>query len=247
MAEGTDLTLWVAFTAGVFSFFSPCVLPLIPSYISYLTGLSFGQLNAQHPGARIRLTVFLHSLVFVLGFSVVFIALGVAAGAASAKLTTGLDWLQKVGGLLIFLFGLHLTGLLRLNFLLGEKRVHMHNKPHGFIGTFLVGIAFAAGWTPCIGPILASIIALAASHADPHRAFYLLAVYSAGLGIPFVISGVLFHSFITFFNRMRRYIRLLEIFTGLLLMLVGVLLFFDMFARLTGFMFRLFPGGMGFG
>lgn len=242
MANTADLTFWVSFSAGIASFFSPCVLPLIPSYLSYITGLSFGQLNSEHPTAKVRLTIFLHSLAFVLGFSIVFVGLGALAGAASANIMEKLSWLQKVGGLLIFLFGLHLSGIFRFRFLLGEKRVHVHHKPHGFLGSLVVGLAFAAGWTPCIGPILGSILTLAATEGGGvTRSTWLLAVYSIGLGIPFLAAGVLFHSFINFFNKARRYIRIIEIFTGALLMIAGVLLFFDQFGKLTSYMYRIFP------
>jgi cytochrome c-type biogenesis protein len=151
-------------------------------------------------------------------------------------------WVQKVGGILIFLFGVHMSGLFHFGVLLGEKRVQIHSKPHGFIGTFLVGLAFAAGWTPCIGPILGAILALAAgTNATAGHGILLLSAYSAGLGIPFFLSGVLFHSFLTVFNRFRKHIRLLEIFTGVLLMVVGAMLFFDLLGRLSGYLYRWLP------
>ena len=192
------------------------------------------------------MTVLVHCLVFIAGFSAVFILLGALAGIASAslhgQLRAMLVWVQKVGGILIFLFGIHLSGLFHFGILLGEKRVHLHRKPAGFVGTFLVGLAFAAGWTPCIGPILGAILALAAGSAGgPGRGILLLSVYSAGMGIPFLLSGLLFHSFLSFFNRFRKYIRLVEIGTGVLLMVVGVMLFFDMFGMITGFLYRILP------
>jgi cytochrome c-type biogenesis protein len=246
LSSGTDVTFWIAFTAGILSFASPCVLPLIPSYITYITGLSFGQLKEAHPSAKVRLTVLLHSLVFIAGFSVVFISLGAIAGVASSTFQThlreGLGWVQKVGGILIFLFGVHLSGLFHFGVLLGEKRVQIHTKPSGFVGTFLVGLAFAAGWTPCIGPILGAILALAAgTTGNLGRGVALLAVYSAGLGLPFLLSGLLFHSFLNFFNRFRKHIRLMEIFTGVLLMVAGAMLFFDMIGRLSGYLYRWLP------
>lgn len=242
MLGHAHITLWIAFSAGILSFFSPCVLPLIPSYITYITGLSFGQLQEAHPSFKVRRTVLLHSLVFIAGFSAVFIGLGAVAGAASEHLRQGLDWIQKIGGVLIFLFGVHLSGLFHFGILLGEKRVRIHQKPAGFLGTFLVGIAFAAGWTPCIGPILGAILALAAgTTGSPGRGILLLTVYSAGLGVPFLLSGVLFHGFLGFFNRFRKYIRLVEIFTGVLLMAVGVLLYFNLFGLLSGYFYRLVP------
>lgn len=246
MIVGTDVTLWLAFTAGLLSFFSPCVLPLIPSYLTYISGLSFGELNDTHAGARVRMTVLIHSLIFIAGFSTVFIGLGALAGLASAtfqaNLREGLGIVQKVGGVLIFLFGIHLSGLLPIGVLLGEKRIQLRNKPTGFVGTFLVGIAFAAGWTPCIGPILGAILAIAASSSGgAWRGVLLLSIYSIGLGIPFIISGLLFHGFLGFFDRFKKHIRLVEIGTGLMLMIAGVLLFFDLFTRIAGYLYQIFP------
>ena len=243
-----DPTFWLAFVSGILSFVSPCVLPLIPSYMAFISGLSFAQLNEEHPGVKVRTTVLLHSVAFVLGFSIVFIALGGLAGMASETmrdtLQEGIYWVQKVGGVLIFLFGLHLSGIFPFHVLLGEKRLQLHNKPHGFLGTALVGIAFAAGWTPCIGPILGSILMMVAgTESDSLRGMQLLAVYSLGLGVPFILAGVLFHEFIVFFNRFRRYIRLTEIFAGVLMMVVGLLLFFDLFGRISAYMYRIFPAG----
>lgn len=246
----SDMTLWVAFYAGVLSFFSPCVLPLIPSYLTYISGLSFNQLNAENPGARIRLTILAHSLVFVLGFSVVFITLGGLAGYASATfqmhLREGLGWLQKIGGVLIFLFGIHLSGLFHFGMLLGEHRIQLRNKPSGFFGTLLVGIAFAAGWTPCIGPILGAILTLAASSSGgAGRGVLLLASYSLGLGVPFLVAGGLFNWFVGFFDRVKKHIRLVEVVTGCLLMVVGVMLFFDQFSKMSGFLYQYFPPSLG--
>ncbi|PLX86036.1 MAG: cytochrome C biogenesis protein [Desulfuromonas sp.] len=246
MGAGGDITFWIAFSAGILSFFSPCVLPLIPSYLTYITGLSFGQLQEAHPGAKVRLTVLFHSLAFIAGFSAVFISLGALAGIASSNfqdhMREGMVWVQRVGGVLIFLFGVHMSGLFHFGVLLGEKRVQIHSKPSGFVGTFLVGLAFAAGWTPCIGPILGAILALAAgTTGNAAKGVMLLAVYSAGLGVPFLVSGLLFHSFLAFFNRFRKYIRLMEIFTGVLLMVVGVMLFFNLFGRLSGYLYQWLP------
>jgi cytochrome c-type biogenesis protein len=246
MVAGTDLTYWIAFSAGALSFSSPCVLPLIPSYITYITGLTFGQLQEAHPGAKARWTVLAHTLIFILGFSIVFVTLGALAGMVShafqQHLREGLRWLQKGGGLLIFLFGVHLSGLLHFGVLLGEKRVRLPNKPKGFLGTFLVGVVFAAGWTPCIGPILGAILTLAAgTSGSAGRGIVLLSVYSAGLGIPFLVSAMLFHGFLSFFNRFRKHIRLVEIATGMLLMAVGAMLFLDYYGKLTGYLYRWLP------
>jgi cytochrome c-type biogenesis protein len=244
-STGADINLWIAFTAGILSFFSPCVLPLIPSYLTYITGLSFGQLQEAHPGTRVRLTVIAHSLTFILGFSTVFIVLGGLVGLASAgfqeHLRAGLVWVERLGGLLILLFGVHLTGLFHFGILLGEKRIHLHRKPSGYLGTFLVGLAFAAGWTPCIGPILASILMIAATSGQAGRGLWLLTVYSAGLGLPFLVSGVLFHQFLAFFKHFRKHIRLTEIITGVLLMAVGVLLISGKLGWLTMQLYQWLP------
>lgn len=244
MDAAADVTLWIAFTAGILSFFSPCVIPLIPSYLTYITGLSFNQLQDAHPDRKIRLTVLRHSLLFIGGFSLVFITLGALAGIASnlvGHLQEGLVWVQRLGGVMIFVFGLHLTGLFRIGLLLGEKRVHLHDKPQGYLGTLFVGVVFAAGWTPCIGPVLGTILMMAATSGHAGKGILLLTVYSAGLGIPFLISGLLFHGFLSFFKRFRGYIRLFEIFTGLLLMIVGIFLFFNLFGGLTGYLYRIVP------
>ena len=147
MEQATDITIWIAFSAGVLSYFSPCVLPLIPSYLTYVSGLSFGELSSSEVSKKVRLTVLFHSLAFILGFSLVFITLGGLAGLASSTFQAGLrDWLgviQKIGGVLIFLFGIHLSGLFHFGMLLGEKRIHLRDKPAGLLGSVLVGIAFA--------------------------------------------------------------------------------------------------------
>jgi len=243
--EAANITYWLAFTAGILSFASPCVLPLIPSYLTYITGLSFKQLDAEHPDSKIRLTILFHSLCFILGFSVVFVLLGAIAGIASSNfqhyLHEGLEWFELIGGLLIFLFGVHMTGLFHFGVLLGEKRVHLHKKPSGFIGTFVVGIAFAAGWTPCIGPILASILMVAATSGQVGEGVALLTVYSRGLGVPFLISGLLFHQFLIAFNRFRKYIHFVEICTGVLLMAVGIMLMFDLMGELTMYLYQWLP------
>jgi len=243
--SGTDISIWIAFTAGILSFFSPCVLPLIPSYLTYITGLSFGQLQEAHPGAKVRLLVLAHSLTFILGFSVVFIALGGIVGLASSgfqeTLRSGLVWIERLGGALIALFGLHLTGLLPIGLLLGERRVHLHSKPGGFIGTFVVGLAFAAGWTPCIGPILASILMIAATSGQAGHGLWLLTIYSAGLGTPFLVAGLLFHQFLDFFKHFRKHIRLTEIITGTLLIFVGILLLSGKLGWLTMQIYQWLP------
>lgn len=230
-----DVTYAGAFIAGLLSFLSPCVLPLIPSYITYLTGLTFGDLQAQHPSRIVRRTTLGHSLCFVLGFTLVFVLLGASATMAGSLLRQHAVVIRRVGGLLILLFGIHVTGLVPLRLLLGEKRISVRHKPAGYAGSVLVGLVFAAGWTPCIGPILASILMVAASEERVAQGIVLLLLYSLGLGIPFLLSSLALHRFLILFNHFKRFIRLFEIITGVFLMLIGVLIFSGWLSRLSGY------------
>jgi cytochrome c-type biogenesis protein len=227
MGGAPDISLLGAFVAGLLSFLSPCVLPLVPSFITYLTGLSFADLQAEHPSHVVRQRTLVHSLLFILGFTVVFVLLGASATYLGSFFRENIPILRRVGGLLIVVFGLHVSGLVPIGMLLGEKRVALHHKPAGYLGSVLVGIAFAAGWTPCIGPILASILIVAAREATVSRGIVLLLVYSLGLAIPFFVSALALHRFLVFFNRFKRHIRLMEIATGVFLVVAGLLVFFD--------------------
>jgi cytochrome c-type biogenesis protein len=237
-----EVTYIGAFVAGLLSFLSPCVLPLIPSYITYITGLSFVDLQDEHPSHKIRQTSMLHSLAFILGFTVVFVLLGASATYLGSLLNQYATLLRKVGGILILLFGVHVTGLIPIGMLMGEKRITLHRKPAGFAGTFLVGIAFAAGWTPCIGPILAAILMVAATEDNVRKGILLLLIYSLGLGIPFFISSLAMHQFIVLFQRFKKFIRLFEVCTGVLLMLVGVTIYFNWLSRIAT-VFNSLSGG----
>lgn len=246
MDAGGNITFWIALSAGFLSFASPCVLPLIPSYLTYVSGMSLQQLKeeGEHPGTR--LMAFLHALAFVAGFSTVFILLGAIAGLASfsfqQNMHQGLDWVRRVGGVLVVLFGVHISGLFRFRFLYFEKKMNIQHKPVGFFGSYLVGIAFAAGWTPCIGPILGSILALAAgTSGGTGKGIFLLATYSAGLGIPFLISALLFQGFLNVFQAFKKQIRMLEICAGILMIVVGVMLVFDLFSTFSTILFRYIP------
>jgi cytochrome c-type biogenesis protein len=238
-----EVTYFGAFIAGLLSFLSPCVLPLIPSYITYITGLSFADLQSEHPSHKVRQTAMLHSLAFIFGFTLVFVLLGASATYLGSFLNQHAGFLRKAGGILIVLLGVHVTGLVPIHMLLGEKRITLHRKPAGFAGTFLVGIAFAAGWTPCIGPILAAILMVAATEENVYHGIVLLLVYSLGLGIPFFLSSLAMHQFIVAFQRFKKYIRLFEICTGVFLILVGVTIYFNWLSRLAG-LFTSLSGGM---
>jgi cytochrome c-type biogenesis protein len=231
-----------ALIAGLLSFLSPCVLPLIPSYITYITGLSFADLQAEHPTHIVRRKAMLHALAFIAAFTVVFVLLGASATFIGSFLQEHIGVVRKVGGVLIVLFGVHVTGLLPLHFLMGEKRIQLHQKPAGYVGSFLVGLAFAAGWTPCIGPILASILMVAATEGSIMQGIILLLLYSLGLGIPFFLSALAMHQFMVVFNRFKKFIRVFEICTGLFLVLVGILIYTNGLARLSGYAGMLFKG-----
>jgi cytochrome c-type biogenesis protein len=237
-----DVTYFGSFIAGLLSFLSPCVLPLIPSYITFITGLSFADLQAEHPDNQVRRTAMLHSLAFILGFTVVFVLLGASATYIGSFLNQHADIIRKAGGILIVLLGVHVTGLIPISMLMGEMRVTLHRKPAGYIGTFLVGLSFAAGWTPCIGPILATILMVAATEDNVYHGIILLLLYSLGLGIPFFLSSLAMHQFIVAFQRFRKYIRIFEIVTGMFLITVGIVIYFNWLSRLAG-IFTLAVGG----
>jgi cytochrome c-type biogenesis protein len=235
-----EVTYIGAFIAGLLSFLSPCLLPLIPSYITYITGLSFADLQAEHPSHIIRQKSILHSLAFICGFTIVFVLLGASATYIGMFLQHNATTIRKVGGVLLVILGVHVTGLIPLKFLLGEKRVSIKHKPAGYAGSLLVGIAFAAGWTPCIGPILAAILAVAATEESVYQGIMLLLLYSLGLGVPFLFSALAMHQFMLAFNRFKKYIRLFEIITGIFLAVIGVLIYSNWLPRLSGYAGTLF-------
>lgn len=234
--ESTNITVVGAFIAGFLSFLSPCVLPLIPSYITYITGLSFNDLQLEHPSHKVRQQTIIHSLLFIAGFTFVFVLLGASATFIGGFLQAHMTALRRVGGVLIVVFGIHVSGIFDIGVLLGEKRLTLHRKPAGFFGSFVVGVAFAAGWTPCIGPILASILMVAATESTVYRGVGLLLAYSMGLAIPFFLASLAMHQFLVLFTRFKKYIRIFEIVTGVFLIIVGILIFtnnLSIFSRYT--------------
>jgi cytochrome c-type biogenesis protein len=230
MSDAAGLGIAVAFAAGLLSFLSPCVLPLVPSYIGFLTGMTLPEM-----AARRRLAV-LHALFFVLGFSLVFVLLGASATALGRALNYYQVWLQRAGGVLVIAFGLFCLGGFRAPWLGRERRIHLERKPVGFLGSTLVGMAFGAGWTPCIGPVLGAILGLAATSDDLSRGVLLLAVYSAGLALPFLIAAVAVESFLAWFQRFRRFLPWVMRVSGALLVLVGALMVTGEFTRLAGWL-----------
>jgi cytochrome c-type biogenesis protein len=222
---GDNVTLVAALGAGILSFISPCVLPLIPGYLSFVSGVSLDEMRADAAPASSRRQVLATSLAFVLGFSLVFIALGASATAIGRFIFDRQPLLSKIAGALIVIFGLHTMGVFRIAMLETEKRVHAQRKPAGLFGAVLVGIAFAFGWTPCIGPILAGILAVAASKETVGQGVLLLAVYSLGLGIPFLLTSVAINRFFAVTARIRRHYHKIEIASGALLVAIGLLIF----------------------
>lgn len=235
MTDAGSLSFGLAFLAGLVSFLSPCVLPLVPSYVTFVTGLTLDELTANGRHAARRRAA-LHALLFVVGFSLVFVALGATATALGATLRRALPLLQQLGGVVIAGLGLSMLGVLRVPALLRDRRVHLASKPAGLAGSVLVGVAFGAGWTPCIGPVLASILLYAGMEATMTRGLLLLGAYSLGLGLPFLGAAVGLNWYLAGARRVTRWLRPLERGAGALLVVLGVLLFTGQFAALTSFL-----------
>lgn len=212
-----------AFVAGLISFLSPCVLPLVPGYVSLISGAGVEELKEQN--SQYRRTIMVNSLMFILGFSLVFIALGGLASLAGNLIGSNRKFLMRVAGVVIIIFGLHLTGILPIKFLYADKRMHDVRTKATALGAFLVGFAFAFGWSPCIGPILATILAFAASQDTVVKGLLLLAVYSLGLAVPFLLTSLGISRFLTFYGKFRKYLHAVEVASGVLLIGIGILIF----------------------
>jgi cytochrome c-type biogenesis protein len=224
---GESLGVAVAFSAGLFSFLSPCVLPLFPSYVSFITGMSVADLTTDlTPTARRR--VLIHAVSFVLGFSLVFVALGASFSAAGQFLLDYREWIRRIGGVLIGFFG-------------RTQQWQLREKPAGYLGSLAVGITFAIGWTPCVGPILGAILSLAGTAETVQRGIGLLVAYSAGLGLPFLISAAALGPFLAFFKRYRPFIPVVERAAGVILVVVGVLVFTNYYVVLNSWAISLTP------
>ncbi len=241
MTSSPDVSFYLAFCAGVFSFLSPCVLPLVPSYLAFVTGLSFEELTGGSRG-KLRKVVLGHSLLFIAGFSLLFTILGASATLAGQFLAEHKDIIRIVGGILIILFGLFISGVFSLGFLQQEKKFHLRDKPLGYLGSLLVGITFAAGWTPCVGPILSSILLYASTANDVQKGVFLLLSYSLGLGVPFLVCSLALNTFLALFRKTRRYLGTINKVAGGLLIVVGILLVTDSFGLLNEYLSGWLPG-----
>jgi cytochrome c-type biogenesis protein len=236
-----NVTVLLAFFAGFASFISPCVLPIVPGYLSFISGVSFEEMTSPSARSEVRRRIFLNSLFFVIGFSIVFISLGASATFLGQALREQLHIITRVAGAVIIVFGLHMTGLIRIPFLNYEKRFHAKGQPLGMGGALLVGLAFAFGWTPCIGPILASILAVASEQESVSKGIILLTSYSAGLGIPFLLAGLSITVFYGPFNRLKRHLPKIEMASGILLVIVGILIMTNTLTMISAYLSQWFP------
>ena len=251
-----NVSLFGAFIAGVLSFISPCVLPLIPGYLSFISGVSLEEMRGMPVAAgagggaatvtagvsdAAKRQVIITSLFFILGFSLVFVALGASATVLGQFLMERLTILGKIAGVLLIIFGLHTMGVFRINWLLQEKRVHMQAKPAGMVGAMIVGISFAFGWTPCIGPILSAILLVAAQQESVNQGIILLSTYSLGLAIPFLLTALAINRFFVAFSKIRRHYHTIEIVSGLLMIVIGVLIFTNRFTIIAQWLTPYLP------
>lgn len=218
--------------AGLLSFFSPCILPLLPAYFSFITGLSLDELTAGKK--EVRNKVIMATLFYVAGFSFVFILFGASASFLGGIISEYAWVVRYIGGGIILLFGLHLLGIININQLNFEKRFHMSDKPLHLMGTFMVGMAFGAGWSPCVGPMLGTILIMAGDQATITQGIVLLAVYSAGLAVPFLILSFFIHAILDFMKKAKTLMLVINKVSGMLLVILGILLIFDKFRILAG-------------
>ena len=228
-----SVSIFTAFAAGLISFLSPCVLPLVPGYISIISGFTLDQLKDRQKQASLTRMVLLNSVMFIAGFSLTFMALGASATWLGQALASRMRLLSQIAGLIIIVFGIHLLGIVKINFLYRDKRFHNIEKPRGILGALVLGLAFAFGWTPCIGPILAGILTIASTKQTVTQGVFLLAVYSMGLGIPFVLTSLGLNKFLAFYSRFKRHFHAVEMVSGALVIAVGVLILTNNLSRLA--------------
>ncbi|MCL5062038.1 MAG: cytochrome c biogenesis protein CcdA [Nitrospirae bacterium] len=232
-----DVSFTLAFFAGVLSFLSPCVLPLVPAYVSFITGLSIDELKSS---PRITKTIAMtmpNTIAFIIGFSTIFISLGASSSLFGSLLLKYQDYLRIAGGILTIIFGLFIAGFIKLDFLMREKRFHINKGPAGYLGAFFIGMSFAAGWTPCIGPILGTILIYASSQASALYGLKLLAVYSLGLAIPFILATLAINVFFTYTRKIHKFMKVIMVVSGLILIIFGIMLLTNKMGQLSA----LFP------
>ena len=236
----TEVSYFYVVLAGLLSFLSPCVLPIVPGYLCFLAGTSLDKIASGEDASKER-NVFYFALSFVFGFSTVFILLGASATLLSGLIYEYLDILRIVGGIIIIIFGIHFMQIIQLPFLNRDTRYQIESYRPGVVGSYVIGLSFAFGWTPCIGPILGSVLSIAASSETVSYGIVLLMLYSAGLGIPFLLAAYAINGFMRFLTKIRNYIRVIEIFTGVLLVIFGILILTNRIQELAFFFIKYFP------
>jgi cytochrome c-type biogenesis protein len=234
-----DISLYMTFAAGLISFLSPCVLPLVPGYLSFISGVSLTEIREKQESRTLlnkdKRAVLLSSACFVLGFSIVFVLLGASATWLGALLSSRISLLSKIAGLAIIFFGIYKMGLIRARFFYKEARFEVKNRKFGYAGALVIGAAFAFGWTPCIGPILAGVLTYAGTLEKVNQGILLLLVYSLGLGLPFLLAALAINHFLRFFGRMKKYLRLLEVTSGAVMVILGLLIFTNKLILIPGY------------
>ncbi len=232
----TNISLVAAFSAGLLSFVSPCVLPLVPSYISYITGLSIEQLTDATVRSKFKKSIVVNALLFIAGFTAVFVSFGASASFIGQALITYQDHIRRIGGILIIVFGLYLLGVLNISFLKMEHRFQFRSRPVGYAGSFLIGVAFAAGWTPCVGPVLGTILLYASTTDSMMNGVLLLTSYSLGLGLPLFLTALGVDRFLAYFKQARLYLWGVSTVSGVLLIIVGIMIYANTLTMITSFL-----------
>ncbi len=236
-----DVSLGGALLAGLLSFVSPCVLPIVPPYLAWLAGVSFDELKDTEPGATQRRRVVIAAIAFVLGFATVFIALGATASVVGRSIAQYFDTLSVIAGIIIIIMGLHFLGVFRIGMLYREARVQVARKPAGVVGAYVIGLAFAFGWTPCVGPVLAAILFIAGSEGSAAQGALLLAAYSLGIGIPFVLAALFASRFLGWAARFKRHMHKIEMAMGALLVVTGILFITGQMSTISFWLLETFP------
>ena len=236
-----NVGILTAFVFGLLSFVSPCVLPIVPGYLSFISGVSFDEMHDDANRSAVRKKILLNSLFFIVGFSIVFISLGASATFIGRFLHEKINIISKIAGVIIIIFGIHMIGIYRIPFLNYEKRFQAEGKKLGLLGALIVGLAFAFGWTPCIGPVLAAILVIASQQDTVYKGIGLLASYSLGLGIPFFLTGLSINMFFNIFNKVKKYFHVIELAGGAMLIVLGVLIITNYLTIISAYFSRWLP------
>lgn len=243
MDPTTNISFMIAFSAGLLSFISPCVLPLVPSYVSYITGLSLDDLCTSQDKKRVREIAVKNSLMFIMGFSTIFMILGASTTYIGQFFLEKQTIIRQIGGVLIVFFGLYIMGLFKVLFMSRDTRFHFKNRPAGYLGSYFIGVAFGAGWTPCVGPILGSILIYASTSGSVLTGVQLLGAYSLGLGLPLLMSSIGVQSFLLYFKKTVKYMDWISRVSGAFLVVVGIMIFTNSLTQLSSFLNEWFSVG----